>query len=180
MTQTMETPGMIRDPETAPEVMHVNASAEPPRRGRGRPPGSTNRPKDGATPKAPQTRTLPDMPRARGKKNYATGIEGALLIVGKLVGDIVNPTDGALISAHAKDIAEGWNTLANENAAVGKFFDSFNGTSAWGAALMPTMSLAIAVAANHGQLGKLGSLFGSAPSGGIPSEDATASSHSPG
>lgn len=154
----------------------VNEPVNPPRRGPGRPPGAKNRTSSsGPRPEAPEARRiLPDnMPRAKGKKNYATGIEGSLLIIGKLVGDIVNPVDGQIISEHAKPIAEGWQTLAWENPAVAKVLDSLTSGGAWGAALMPTASLAIAVAANHGALTRFGSIFAGPPTGGVSSENAT-------
>lgn len=154
----------------------VNEPVNAPRRGPGRPPGTKNRTSSSSPrPEAPEARKiLPDnMPRTRGKKNYATGIEGSLLIIGKLVADIVNPVDGQLITEHAKPIAEGWNTLAQENASVAKVLDSLTSGGAWGAAIMPTASLAIALAANHGALGAFGSMFAKPPSGGLPSEDAS-------
>lgn len=176
----------IPDPEshlTTGPTITVNESVNPPRRGPGRPPGAQNRKAtDGPKPQGPAPRSiLPEgMPKTRGKKNYATGIEGTLLIIGKLVSDIVNPADGAIISEHAKPIAEGWNTLAQENASVAKVLDSLTEGSAWGAALMPTMSLAIAIAANHGALGKFGSMFGNTAAQPVRSEDATASGNPPG
>lgn len=174
----MTTPTEINDVLQGgpPPVITVNEPINAPRRGPGRPPGSKNRSSnDGPPPRGPQARVIPDLPRKAGKKDYRAGIEGSVILIGDLIERIVNPVDGQIIKAHAKDIATGWNNLAAENASVAKVLDALTGGSAWGAALMPTMSMALAIAANHNALPNLGGMFAPPASQTVPSENATAS-----
>lgn len=182
MTSPDQTPVTVPDP--AERVVHI---PEPPRR-RGRPAGSKNRVRESeATTQAdaPGPRPATRAPSARGKKDYRAQLEGSLLLIGDTVEQLVNPVDGQIIKAYAKNVAEGWNRLAQDNASVAKVLDSMLTGSAWSAAVMPTLGMAMAIAANHGALNGIGARIGSMMGGStqgeaVASEDATASGNSPG
>lgn len=178
MTSPEQTPATVLDP--AERTMHI---PDPPRR-RGRPAGSRNKPKESEsfTPAqdGPSPRPATRAPSAKGKKDYRPQLNGMLLLIGDTVEQLVNPVDGQIIKAYAGNVAEGWNRLAQDNANVAKILDSMLTGSAWSAALMPTLGMAMAIAANHGALNGLGARIGgmmgsNTSDGGVASEDATAS-----
>jgi hypothetical protein len=104
------------------------ANDAPPRKRRGRPPGSTN----AKARKAPLENRL---------EEFFTGI--AMLV------SFANETDGMIVAANAKTLATAWGNLARENANVNNALETLLAGNAWSGAVVATAMVAIPILDNH-------------------------------
>lgn len=133
----------------------------PPKRGRGRPPGSPNRPK--ASDSAPRPRT--GGTSARGKREKA--LLGTLGGIGVGI-CLVNRRDGEVVLAGAPALADSLAALAEQNPAVARAIDGMNAVGAWSGVFAAAGAIIVPILANHRMLPGGVAAFAAPPSGEAP------------
>lgn len=132
----------MSDTLTLPETPSLDVPAEPdepPKRGRGRPKGSTD--------KAPRATA----PRARKSTtpNLEKRLASSLTTVGTLAA-IVSPADGMVVIQGVPGLAASLAKLAEENASVRQNLERMLTAGAWSGVIAAVVPMVLGIMANHG------------------------------
>jgi hypothetical protein len=147
--------------DTLPEMPPIEAPSDtaptPPRRGRGRPKGSTD--------KAP--RATASTPRSTARKSTTPNLEkrlGSSLTTLGTLGCLVSPTDGMVILQGVPALAAALAKLADENPAVRANLERMLTAGAWSGVIAAVVPMVIGIMANHGAMPPaMAAMFGAAP-----------------
>jgi len=91
-------------------------------------------------------------PKGSGRKTDLEKDLGQLFMTLALLGSMVNQYDGMVIANNAPQMAAAWAALARQNPQVEKVLRSLMSGGAFGAVVITTLPVIIAISANHGLL----------------------------
>jgi hypothetical protein len=131
-------------PEMPPIETPADTAPEAPKRGRGRPKGSTDKaPRSVAsTPRAPRKSTTPNLEKRLGSSLTTLGTLGCL----------VSPNDGMVILQGVPALAAALAKLADENPAVRSNLERMLTAGAWSGVIAAVVPMVIGIMANHGAM----------------------------
>jgi hypothetical protein len=146
--------------DTLPEMPPIEAPSDTPpatpRRGRGRPKGSTD--------KAPRaTASTPRTARKSTTPNLEKRLGSSLTTLGTL-GCLVSPNDGLIVLQGVPALAAALAKLADENPAVRANLERMLTAGAWSGVIAAVVPIVIGIMANHGAMPPaMAAMFGATP-----------------
>ncbi|MFJ7153257.1 hypothetical protein ACIQVT_34510 [Streptomyces sp. NPDC100445] len=131
--------------DTLPEMPPIESPADTPpaapKRGRGRPKGSTDRAPRATTPRARKSTT----------PNLEKRLASSLTTLGTL-GCLVSPADGMVVVQGVPALAAALAKLADENPAVRANLERMLTAGAWSGVIAAVVPMVIGIMANHGAI----------------------------